>query len=91
MAQQVGDLILSLLWLWSRMRHGFHPWLGNFCVPQIPPKKWEILVSLSQMHSQELQAGDLSSPVPAGSDEARYFLAQSIFKRWISLEAQYPL
>ena len=33
MAQQVQDPVLSLLW------HGFDPWPGNFCLPQVPPKK----------------------------------------------------
>ena len=33
MAQWVKDLVLSLLWL------EFSPWPGNFCMPQVQPKK----------------------------------------------------
>ena len=38
-AQWVKDLVLSLLWLKSLLRHGFEPWPGNFCMPQAWPKK----------------------------------------------------
>ena len=47
MAQQVKDLVLSLLWL------RFEPWPGNFCVPWVlsassPQKKW---LSIEESHS----------------------------------------
>ena len=39
-AQQVKDLALSLLWLRSLLWCcGFNPWPGNFCIPQVWPKK----------------------------------------------------
>ena len=37
MAQRVKDLVFSLQWLGSLLRHGFDPWPGNFCMPQV----WE--------------------------------------------------
>ena len=30
--QQIKDLVLSLLWLWLQLWHGFSPWLKNFCM-----------------------------------------------------------
>ena len=36
-AQQVK--VLSLMWLWSQLWHGFDPWSGNFHLLQ--PKKRE--------------------------------------------------
>ena len=39
MAQQVKDLVLSLLWLWLLLWCRFDPWPGNFCMPQVQPKK----------------------------------------------------
>jgi len=38
-AQWVKDLVLSLQWLGSLLRHSFNPWLGNFHMPQAWPKK----------------------------------------------------
>ena len=38
MAQQVKDLVLSLLWLGLLLRCGFDLWPGNFHVLQVPPK-----------------------------------------------------
>ena len=38
MAQQVKDTALSLQWLRLLLGHGFDPWLGNFCMPQVQPK-----------------------------------------------------
>ena len=37
MAQWVKDL-MSLLWLWSLLWHGFNPWPENFHVPWVWPK-----------------------------------------------------
>lgn len=37
----VKEPALSLPWLGSLLGHGFNPWLGNFCVPQAPPKQKE--------------------------------------------------
>ena len=39
MAQQIKDMVLSLLWLWLLLWYGFHPWPRNFCMPQAQPKK----------------------------------------------------
>ena len=39
MAQQVKRLLLSLLWLWLHLRHGFDPWPGNFCMLWAQAKK----------------------------------------------------
>ena len=45
MTQQVKDLELSLLWLWSLLWWGFDPWLRNFHMLQVWPickkKFWE--------------------------------------------------
>ena len=39
-AQLVKDLVLSLLWLWLQLWHGFNLWPGNFCMSQVyPPQK----------------------------------------------------
>ena len=35
-AQWIRDLMLSLLWLWLQLQHGFDPWPRNFCMPQAP-------------------------------------------------------
>ena len=45
-AQWVKDLALSLLWLWLQLWHRFHPWPGNFHLPQVWPEK--ILSSAAQ-------------------------------------------
>ena len=39
MVQQVKDPTLSLLWLGSLLWLRFDPWPGNFCMPQVQPKK----------------------------------------------------
>ena len=39
MVQWVRDLVLSLPWLGLLLWHGFDPWLMNFCVPLMWPKK----------------------------------------------------
>ena len=39
MTQQVKDLVLPLHWLWLLLWHRFDPWLGNFCILQVWPKK----------------------------------------------------
>lgn len=39
MAQHVRDEGLSLLCFGSLLRLGFHPWLSNFSVPRVWPKK----------------------------------------------------
>ena len=39
MAQQVKDPVLSLQQLRLLPRHSFHPWTGNFHMPQVQPKK----------------------------------------------------
>ena len=39
MAQQVKDLVLSLLWLKSMLLCGLDPWPGNFHMPQAQLKK----------------------------------------------------
>ena len=38
MVQQVKDPVLSLLWLWLQLWHGFDFWLGNFCMPRVVDK-----------------------------------------------------
>ena len=38
-AQWAKDPVLSLLWLWLLLWHGFDPWPGNFCMLQAGPKK----------------------------------------------------
>lgn len=38
-AQRVGDLVLSLLWVGSLLWRAFDPWLQNFCVLRVQPKK----------------------------------------------------
>ena len=38
MAQWVKDPLLSLLCPGSLLRHGFDPWPGNFCMPQVGPE-----------------------------------------------------
>ena len=38
-ARWVKDLVLSLLWLWSLLWHGFNPWPGNFHMLQVQPRK----------------------------------------------------
>ena len=35
MAQWVGNLALSLLWLLIHLWHGFDPWPGSFCMPWV--------------------------------------------------------
>ena len=35
----VKDLMLSPLWLWSLLWHGFDPWPRNFCMLQCGQKK----------------------------------------------------
>ena len=37
MAQQVKDLVLSLLWLRLLLWLGFDPWPQNFCIPWAQP------------------------------------------------------
>ena len=39
MARWVKDLVLSLLWLRSLLWFGFDPWLENFCLLSVQPKK----------------------------------------------------
>ena len=39
MAHQVTDLALSRLYLWLQPWRGFHPWPGNFHMPQAGKKK----------------------------------------------------
>ena len=39
MAQWVKDPTLSPLWLWLLLWCKFNPWLGNFCMPWMQPKK----------------------------------------------------
>ena len=39
MVQQVKELALSLLWLWLLPWRGFDPWLRNFCLLWVQPKK----------------------------------------------------
>ena len=38
-AQQFGDLALSLLWLGSPQWWGLHLWPGTFHMPQVQPKR----------------------------------------------------
>ena len=38
-AQQVKDLVLSLLWLWLLLQRGFDPWARNVHMVQAWPKK----------------------------------------------------
>ena len=38
-AQQVKDPASSLLWFRSLLWHMLDPWPGNFCMPQVQPKK----------------------------------------------------
>ena len=44
MAQWVKDMVLSLLWLKSKLWQGFDPWRGNFYMPQVWPKKAVIII-----------------------------------------------
>ena len=39
-AQWVKDLVLSLVWLGLLLWHRFNPWLWNFCMLWVLPKKW---------------------------------------------------
>ena len=39
MTQWVKDVMLFLLWLWLLLWCGFHPWPGNFLMPQEQQKK----------------------------------------------------
>ena len=38
-AQQLKDLVQSLLRLWSQLGHGFNTWPKNFSMPGVWPKK----------------------------------------------------
>ena len=42
MAQQVKDLVLSLLRLWFLLWRGFDPWPRNFHMPWAQPKQTKI-------------------------------------------------
>ena len=42
MAQRVKDLVLSLLWLWLLLCHGFNLWPGNFGMPWDRQKKKKV-------------------------------------------------
>ena len=46
MVQQVKDLVLSLLWLLLLQWHGFSPWPGIFCMPQMRPKKKKVPINI---------------------------------------------
>ena len=39
MEQLFKDLALLLQWLGSLLGHGFNPWPGDFCIPEVWPKK----------------------------------------------------
>ena len=57
MAQQVKDLVLSLLWLWLQLCRGLDPWPGNSYMLHCGKKKkkkvfntpnlWTIIISAS--------------------------------------------
>lgn len=52
MAQQVKDLVLSLLWLWLQLWYGFDPWPRNFSKPQEQPNKIKNLSLHTQVQGQ---------------------------------------
>ena len=43
-AQQIKDLVLSLLCLWIQLWHGFDPWPRNFHMPRAQLKKKQIMI-----------------------------------------------
>ena len=93
MAQQVKDLALSLLW------HGFHPWPGNFCVPQAWPKKMMLRMKAKSLSPAQVlgrkksgQPQDLGTTVPGLQGQFQLWLCfPSPSWGWGSLAAiNYP-
>ena len=51
MAQKVKDPVLSLMWLWLQLWHGFSPWPANYPMLQVQPKKIKKQKTEAQMLS----------------------------------------
>ena len=49
----VKDLALSLHWLGWLLWHGFHPWPGNFLIPQAPTQHRECILTSAADHHQQ--------------------------------------